>query len=253
MLCDAAALFDSASSAIERIAFSSNFDSERLCSRTVERNSGEFANFPLQVVRLREFYPKRTRNRHVVTWIATTDLSLSAAEIREAAHIRWEIENNAFKRMSHLCGTERFWCKEPRAYFIMAQLFAAALAAFDAFISIGQSNSSAYNRIMQGRSSLGRASSVGSASICRHKRWRGYSPQAAKTGSIPDGRPIDSTCTSLACRSDTGMPIAATPAYCSGHTSPRGLSQPLVRNFWDFGHTHSSYCSRQVVSAMIVS
>ncbi len=77
VLRDAAALFDSASSAIERIAFSSNFDSERLCSWTVERTSGEFANFPLQVVRLREFYPKRTRNRHAVSRLTLNERGIA--------------------------------------------------------------------------------------------------------------------------------------------------------------------------------
>ena len=150
VLYDAASLFDNQSPSVERISSSSDFDEQRWCSWTVERTSGEFANFPVQVVRLTEHYPKRSRNREVVTWIVTTNLGLSCSEIREAAHLRWQIENNVFKRMSHLCGTKRFWSKDPRAYFTMARLFAAAVAAFDAFISIVRTDPSKYNRIMRG-------------------------------------------------------------------------------------------------------
>ncbi|MFW5955396.1 MAG: hypothetical protein ACOCSK_01505 [Rhodothermales bacterium] len=52
----------------KRISCDSDFDKERWCSWTVERTSGEFADFPVQVVRLTEHYPKRSRNRTVVTW-----------------------------------------------------------------------------------------------------------------------------------------------------------------------------------------
>ena len=135
---------------VERISSSSDFDEQRWCSWVVERTSGEFANFALQVVRLTEHYPKRSRNREVVTWIVTTNLGLSCSQTRETAHLRRQIENNVFKRMSHLCGTKRFWSKDPRAYFTMARLFAAAVAAFDAFISIIRTDPSRYNRIMNG-------------------------------------------------------------------------------------------------------
>ena len=150
MLTDARQLFENASSSIEPVASASGFDRERWCSWTAEKTSGEFAGFSVEVVRLQERYPKRHRNCNVVTWIVTTDLHLSCREIREAAHLRWQIENNVFKRMSHLCGTKRFWFKDQRPYFTMVRLFAAAVAAFDAFISIVRTDQSMYNRIMRG-------------------------------------------------------------------------------------------------------
>lgn len=150
VLTDARQLFENASSSIEPVASTSGFDRQRWCSWSAEKTSGEFAGFPVQVVRLQEHYPKRTHNQNVVTWIITTDLSLSCSEIREAAHLRWQIENNVFKRMSHLCGTKRFWFKDQRPYFTMVRLFAAAVAAFDAFISIVRADQRRYNRIMKG-------------------------------------------------------------------------------------------------------
>ena len=150
VLTDARGLFENASSSIEPIASDTGFDRERWCSWTAEKTSGEFAGFPVQVVRLQEHYPKRSSNKHVVTWIVTTDLYLSCREIREAAHLRRQIENNVFKRMSHLCGTKRFWSKDQRAYFTMVRLFAAAVAAFDAFISILRRDQARFKRIMKG-------------------------------------------------------------------------------------------------------
>jgi len=150
VLTDARQLFENTSSSIEPIASTSGFDTNRWCSWTVEKTSGEFAGFPVQVVRLQEHYPKRSHNHDIVTWIVTTDLCLSCGEIREAAHLRWQIENNVFKRMSHLCGSKRFWFKDQQPYFTMVRLFAASVAAFDAFISILRTDPSRYNRIMKG-------------------------------------------------------------------------------------------------------
>ncbi|MCK4513781.1 MAG: hypothetical protein KAU31_00915 [Spirochaetaceae bacterium] len=150
VLTDARQLFENRSAAVEPVASCSGFDTQRWCSWRAEKTSGEFAGFPVQVVRLQEQYPKRHRNHHIVTWIVTTDPCLSCREVREAAHLRWQIENNVFKRMSHLCGTKRFWSKDQRAYFTMVRLFAAAVAAFDAFISILRTDQVRFKRIMAG-------------------------------------------------------------------------------------------------------
>jgi hypothetical protein len=114
----------------------SGLDTNRLCRWTAYQTLESFAGFPVQVVRLTEHYYKRRTNAIVTCWIVTTDLSLSLAEIREAAHLRWRIENNLFKRLSHLSGTKRFYFKDPRPFFALLHIFAAALAALDAVIHI---------------------------------------------------------------------------------------------------------------------
>ena len=58
---------------------------------------------------LKEYYPKRRRRRNTSCWIVTTDLELALEEIREAAHQRWQIENNVFKRISRLSGTKQLF------------------------------------------------------------------------------------------------------------------------------------------------
>ena len=90
----------------------------------------------MQVVELKEYYPKRKRERNLSCWIVTTDLKLPLEEVREAAHQRWQIENNVFKRISHLSGTKRFYFKDPRQFFNLLHLFFAAVAVLDCIIAL---------------------------------------------------------------------------------------------------------------------
>lgn len=112
------------------------FDHQRLCSWRILQTTATFAGFPVQVLHLQEFYPKRKRDQNVNCWIVTTDLSLSLQEVREAAHLRWQIENNLFKRLNHLAGTKRFRVKDPRAFFNLLLLLCAAVAALHALTDI---------------------------------------------------------------------------------------------------------------------
>jgi hypothetical protein len=138
VLQDAQFLFEH--DVVEKIETASAFDCERLCRWNIKKTSGEFAGYPIQIAHLVEDYPKRTKNAHAESWIVTTDLSLSSLSLREAAHLRWHIENNVFKRISHLTGTKRFYFKDPRRFYSMLRLLFAALAAFDAYICMmGQS------------------------------------------------------------------------------------------------------------------
>ena len=135
VLQDAKFLFDHKDSVLTPIRTDSGFDDERWCHWNIEIASGEFAGYPVLVAHLVEDYPKRTKNAHTECWIVTTDLSLSSSSLREAAHLRWHIENNVFKRLSHLTGTKRFYFKDPRRFYTMLRIFLAALASYDALIS----------------------------------------------------------------------------------------------------------------------
>jgi hypothetical protein len=147
VLKDAQFLFEhDVTTEIER---TSGFDSERLCHWYIEKTSGEFAGYPIQIAHLVEDYPKRTKG-NCDCWIVTTDLSLSSLCLREAAHLRWHIENNVFKRISHLTGTKRFYFKDPRPFYSMLRLLFAALAAFDALISILRQQEREFKRLMNG-------------------------------------------------------------------------------------------------------
>ncbi len=126
------------------------FDSQRLCSWKIEQTTDTFATYPVQILHLVEFYPKRKKNRHIECWIITTDLSLSLAEIREAAHLRWQIENNVFKRISHLSATKRFYFKDPRPFFNLLHIFFAAMALFDAIIYILRRQKELFKSLLDG-------------------------------------------------------------------------------------------------------
>jgi hypothetical protein len=109
----------------------SGWDSERGCRWKLRKTLDSFAGYAVQVVELIETYPKRKRNRTLISWIVTTDLQLPLEEVREAAHQRWQIENGVFKRISHLAGTKTFYFKDHRQFFNLLRLFFAAMAALD--------------------------------------------------------------------------------------------------------------------------
>jgi hypothetical protein len=112
------------------------WDPVRQCRWRVRKTVDSFAGYPVQVLQLTEYYPKRKRQRTSSCWIVTTDLELPLEEVREAAHQRWQIENNVFKRMSHLSGTKRFYFKDPRQFFNLLHLFFAAVAVLDCIIAL---------------------------------------------------------------------------------------------------------------------
>ena len=143
---DAQNLFDHFGGDIER----KGFDKERLCSWHISQTTDTFAAYPVQVIRLTEFYPKRKTNQLVRCWIVTTNLSLSLAEIREAAHQRWQIENNTFKRISHLSGTKRFYFKDHRPFCNLMHIFFAAMAVLHTIIHILSRNQRVFKVLRAG-------------------------------------------------------------------------------------------------------
>lgn len=76
-LTDARGLFESASSSIEPIASVSGFDTERRCSWTAKKTSGEFAHLPGASCAITGTLPKTYPQSQRGHWIVTTDLSLS--------------------------------------------------------------------------------------------------------------------------------------------------------------------------------
>ena len=119
VLQDAKFLFEH--NVVESVETDSGYDNERLCHWSMKKASGEFAGYPIQIAHLVEDYPKRTKNAHCESWIVSTDLSLSSLSFREAAHLRWHIENNVFKRISHLDSTKRFYIKRSTSVLRDAQ------------------------------------------------------------------------------------------------------------------------------------
>jgi len=128
----------------------SGWDTGRQCRWSIRKTIDNFAGYPVQVLELKEYYPKRKRNRSLSCWIVSTDLDLSLQEIREAAHQRWQIENNVFKRISHLSGTKRFYFKDPRQFFNLLHIFFAAMAVLDCIIALLRAHKRLYAALRAG-------------------------------------------------------------------------------------------------------
>lgn len=150
VLEDARRLFAAQSPAIEPVEHAHGFDADRCCHWSMKKTSADFAGYPLNIFFLVEDYPKRKNHSHIESWIVTTDLTLDFAQAREAAHLRWQIENNEFKRLSHLAGTKTHYFKDPAPFFAMLRLFCLALTAFDAFFHILSQIQDATKALMQG-------------------------------------------------------------------------------------------------------
>lgn len=150
VLMDAKLEFDHKDFFHSDIRDESGFDLERMCSYKIETASENFAGYPVLVSHLTEFYPKRKKEQNSESWIITTDLSLLPNEIREAAHFRWQIENNVFKRISHFAGTKKFYCKNNIAFFNLLRIFFAAIAVFDAFLTLIKENTNKFEKIRCG-------------------------------------------------------------------------------------------------------
>ena len=71
-------------------------------------------------------------------------------ELREAAHHRWQIENNVFKRISHLSGTKRFYFKDHRQFFNLLNLFLAAVAVLDFILTLLRAHRRLFNALREG-------------------------------------------------------------------------------------------------------
>ena len=114
----------------------SGWDAQRGCRWKLRKTLDCFAGYPVQVVQLTEFYPKRRRERTVTCWIVITDMELPLEEVGEAAHQRWQIENGVFKRISHLAGTKTLYFKDHRQFFNLLRLFFAAVAVLDCIMAM---------------------------------------------------------------------------------------------------------------------
>lgn len=150
VLSDARFVFENKKDLKVPVVEKHGFDNIRMCSWKMEITSGEFAGYPLQIAHLVEDYPKRKNNQHSECWISTTDLSLTPDEIREAAHLRWHIENNGFKRLSHHAGTKRFYFKDPKPFFTMLRIFCAAISLLGILLQILKRKALLFKKVLSG-------------------------------------------------------------------------------------------------------
>lgn len=66
-------------------------------------------------------------------WAVTTDETLTGDELREMAHNRWTIENNAFKELSALTGSKKGYIKNSHAKEALLRMWFMGLALLKTF------------------------------------------------------------------------------------------------------------------------
>lgn len=150
VLREAKRTFDAGDFFKEEIESKQGFDSLRFCHWNIEVTKDEYAGYPVKIAHLIEDFPKRKDNAHIEAWIITTDLELSSEEIREAAHARWHIENDIFKKLSHHNGTKKFKLKRQKPFFNYLQLLGTALAITNILIHILTQDEEAFKSLLNG-------------------------------------------------------------------------------------------------------
>lgn len=128
----------------------SDYDDMRLCSWEMDMAAANYAGVPLTVAFVTEHYQKDPRRETSTFWIVTSALDLSPAEVREAGHVRWHIENDVFKRLSHLAGTKRFTCRGNGVFLCFLMLICASTAAIEAYTSILRRSAEEWKEFLAG-------------------------------------------------------------------------------------------------------
>lgn len=64
----------------------------------------------------------------------TTATGLTGEDLRELAHLRWEIENNIFKRLNHLIGSKRSWSRKPKVMETLLRIWMIGLTLLGAYL-----------------------------------------------------------------------------------------------------------------------
>lgn len=133
---DAKAIFSSNNPDIQS---ASGFDPLHNVNFKVKSISGLFwqdLDYPLTVAHVKEtkINPKPDENPTEEFFAITTKTDLTPCEIREAAHARWFIENNVFKRLNSLVNSKRVYTKSIPTFTSLLLLWLIGLSLLQIFI-----------------------------------------------------------------------------------------------------------------------
>ncbi len=134
ILQDAEAIFRAGGEFSKEVETARGTDAERGFRYEVWAASGfhhtGFAD-SLKVARVRTHPLKGPRKGKIETfWIITTDLTLSADQMRELAHLRWSIENHAFRALNAAVNSKHVWARGEQAALTFEVLMLMMFLAF---------------------------------------------------------------------------------------------------------------------------
>ena len=74
--------------------------------------------------------PLKGEAKRETFWIITTDLNLSAEDMRELAHLRWWIENQGFRALNEAMNSKHVWTRGAKAAEVFEALMLMMLLSF---------------------------------------------------------------------------------------------------------------------------
>lgn len=115
------------------------FDDQRLCHYRVWAG-GDFSHtgvpVPLRVARVQQEYLKDPPGQqHVLFYVVTTRQALSALEMPEVGHFRWQVENNGFRALNTLAHTKRVFTHDAPSFLAALLIFFVAFNLIHLFAS----------------------------------------------------------------------------------------------------------------------
>jgi hypothetical protein len=120
---------------IERVE---GLDTERMVHYRITAAPGfEWHGLTVKVAHVFERFlkPKKGHPPETEFWVITTHRELSAEDMREVAHLRWDIENRTFRRLSHLVQSKRRLTKDPHVREALLGLWFIGLNLFGLFLA----------------------------------------------------------------------------------------------------------------------
>jgi len=139
LIQDAEGIFGMAGDLADGIECVEGLDSERGVRYKVMAAGGfqwDDLQYQFKVARVQEekLKPKPGQEKYEIFWVITTDQSLSALEMRELAHMRWQVENNVFKRLNELVGSKRGWIRNRQLKAVLLVLWLVGLLMFGYYL-----------------------------------------------------------------------------------------------------------------------
>jgi hypothetical protein len=118
----------------EDIEFVSGFDIDRAVAYEIKKCSGFAMTGVAKEVTIAWISEKNVKGKVTEFWVITTADYLTAKEMRELAHIRWDIEVNGFKELNQKMQTKHLYSHNANAWMAILLILFMAFNILEEFI-----------------------------------------------------------------------------------------------------------------------